>query len=133
MEPPAQSATRPGATGRVGVPVSGRGPLGAALLARRRELGMSCSAVAIAAGVSQGLVSMMERGAYAPRTTEETVRALARALQTDPVALLDLAGVFEAELADYVHSDGMAAALREARRQGLTGRDLLCLLRDGVP
>lgn len=85
---------------------------GAAIRARRRELGLNQDALAAAAGVSQEWVSKLERGTVRAPGADGLVR-LAAALRLDPAALLaggiDAVGI-DAGGIDAVGEAGSTAA-----------------------
>ena len=103
--------------------------LGDRLKRVRKERGLGLRETATKVAISATFLSRVENNAETGAPSEEVLRKLAKVLQDDFDALMQLAGRVPDDVAAVVKSDpGMPAFLRRAREQKVTAEELTKML-----
>jgi transcriptional regulator with XRE-family HTH domain len=97
--------------------------LGETVRRLRKALGLTQDQLAVASGVDESYVSKIETGRLPYTPSEETLRLMARKLQTDPLQLLSLAKKAPSELRSAAESESAREFFELVRERHLENRD----------
>ncbi|MDX6577829.1 MAG: HTH-type transcriptional regulator, competence development regulator [Blastocatellia bacterium] len=97
--------------------------LGETIRRLRRSLRLTQSQLALAIGVDESYVSKIETGRLPYTPSEETLRLIARQLNTDPLELLSLAKKAPSELKSAAQSQSAREFFELVRERRLENRD----------
>jgi transcriptional regulator with XRE-family HTH domain len=97
--------------------------LGETVRRLRKALGLTQDQLAEASGVDESYVSKIETGRLPYTPSEETLRLMARKLQTDPLQLLSLAKKAPSELRSAAESESAREFFELVRERHLENRD----------
>jgi transcriptional regulator with XRE-family HTH domain len=102
---------------------NGSEKLGETVRRLRKALGLTQYQLAEASGVDESYVSKIETGRLPYTPSEETLRLMARKLQTDPLQLLSLAKKAPSELRSAAESESAREFFELVRERRLENRD----------
>jgi transcriptional regulator with XRE-family HTH domain len=102
---------------------NGAEKLGETVRRLRKALGLTQDQLAEASGVDESYVSKIETGRLPYTPSEETLRLMARKLQTDPLQLLSLAKKAPSELRSAAESESAREFFELVRERHLENRD----------